>query len=83
MKKSIVVSAVVCLLSFGLPAHAGVSNIEKYGTSSTGEQIYKITCTNGETRRYYWRNGEWYRAGTGAAGMSSYSLNELAEKRCR
>lgn len=83
MQKIVAKSIAAVIMSFSLSAYAGVADISKYGTSSTGEQIYKITCTNGVTMRYYWRNGEWYRAGLGVAGMSSYSISDLAEKRCR
>ncbi len=83
MKSFVLVLFVICMFSVCLAAHAGVSTIEEYGTRSTGEQIYKITCTNGKTLRYYWRNGEWYRAGLGVAVMSSYSLKELAKNKCQ
>ena len=49
--------AAAALLAGGT-ASAGVSKIERWGTSPDGSQPqYKITCTNGSTHRYWRQNG--------------------------
>lgn len=68
---------------FSMLAHSAVEKIEKYGKSASGSQIYRVTCTDGATHRYYWHGGEWRKAGLGSVGHKSKSLEELARWRCR
>lgn len=82
MKKFIILSAALLGASvFGSSANAGVASIGKYGTSSTGEQVYKIKCSNGSSYRYWWHDGEWW-GSYGVAGMRNLSIQQLAKKRC-
>jgi len=64
-------------------AYAGVSNIERSGTSSSGKTMYKVQCTNGNSYRIYKSGGEWYEASLGSVGGNYRDLNEQAKVICR
>ena len=61
---------------------AGVQNIEKYSTTSRGATIYKVTCSNGSTHKYFYIDGEWHKTTVGSIGHRNQSIRELAEWRC-
>lgn len=62
----------------------GVSQIEPWGQSPTGEQFYRISCRNGSKYLYYRRNGQWFNGleGTAQASDESLSTQTLAVKKC-
>ena len=62
----------------------GRYKIEPYGRSRDGSSPqYKITCNDGTTHRYWRQGGEWHKAWLGAVGLSNWSIQQLAEDRCK
>jgi hypothetical protein len=81
VKKTIILGVTLAFTA-GTAMAAGVSGISENGKSASGKTMYKITCTDGDSFRIYWADGQWY-DGYGAQGGQSRSLNEQAAFLCR
>lgn len=80
MKKSLALGAALAVIATA--GVAGVSSISEDGRSASGKTMYRVSCTNGQSYRIYWSDGQWW-DGYGAQGGQSRSLNEQAAFLCR